>query len=158
MLTVGGLRCEGIENPLGVDADQPRLGWRLSSDERGDAQTAYQVLAASSAALLAQDRADCWDSGKVVSGQSRHVVYLGRPPSSSQQVFWKVRAWDARGAVSPWSAVASWTMGVLDTARGPGWQPGVSWISDAEMLKWERREAGFSSRDTDRQDAVKWVQ
>ncbi|OAM87445.1 hypothetical protein AW736_23050 [Termitidicoccus mucosus] len=157
-LTVDGLRCEGMENPLGIDADQPRLGWRLQSDERGDAQTAWQVLVASNAAMLAQDQADYWNSGKVVSCQSQHVVYLGRPPASSQQVFWKVRAWDARGAASPWSAVASWTMGVLDTARGPGWQPGVSWISDAEMLKWERRAAGFSSRDTDRQDTVKWVQ
>ncbi|MDR0352025.1 MAG: family 78 glycoside hydrolase catalytic domain [Opitutaceae bacterium] len=157
-LTVDGLRCEGMENPLGIDASQPRLGWRLQSDERGDAQTAWQVLVASNAAMLAQDQADYWNSGKVASCQSQHVVYLGRPPASSQQVFWKVRAWDARGAASPWSAVASWTMGVLDTARGPGWQPGVSWISDAEMLQWERRAAGFSSRDTDRQDSVKWVQ
>lgn len=57
-LAVAGLRCEQDVDPLGVDVPQPRLGWTLQSAERGQAQTAYQVLVASSSALLAQDQGD----------------------------------------------------------------------------------------------------
>jgi alpha-L-rhamnosidase len=35
------LRCEGIAEPLGIDVAQPRLSWRMRSDERGARQTAY---------------------------------------------------------------------------------------------------------------------
>ena len=48
-LTVAALRCEYVENPLGVDVPAPRLFWKLESKTRGQCQSAYQVLAASSA-------------------------------------------------------------------------------------------------------------
>ena len=60
-LAVGGLKCEQDVDPLGVDVAQPRLGWTLQAAGRGAAQTAYQVLAASSAAGLARDQGDLWD-------------------------------------------------------------------------------------------------
>ena len=31
-LRVGQLRCEYLENPLGIDVTQPRLNWVLDSD------------------------------------------------------------------------------------------------------------------------------
>src|ERR1035441_4077496 len=54
-MTVANLDCEHQENPLGVDVPQPRLSWVLQSSQRGDRQTAYQILAASSEALLNND-------------------------------------------------------------------------------------------------------
>jgi hypothetical protein len=43
------LRCEYLENPLGIDVLKPRLSWKLeaSPEARGLRQTAYQVLVAS---------------------------------------------------------------------------------------------------------------
>ena len=41
--TVTGLCCEDLEDPLGIDVTQPRLSWRIESDQRGQRQTAYQV-------------------------------------------------------------------------------------------------------------------
>ena len=38
------LRCEYLENPLGIETTMPRLGWTVTSDQRGEKQTAYQVL------------------------------------------------------------------------------------------------------------------
>ena len=42
------LTCEYEINPLGVDATQPRLSWLLTSNERGQMQSAYQVLVSNS--------------------------------------------------------------------------------------------------------------
>ncbi len=122
-ITVSHLRCEYRANPLGIDEALPRLSWSLASDERSQRQTAYQVLAASSREVLASDQGDLWDSDKITSAQTHLIVYQGKPLTSCQQVFWKVRIWDQDGDPSQWSPPATWTMGVLcDT----DWQ--ASWI------------------------------
>jgi hypothetical protein len=107
------LRCEWARDPLGVDVAQPRLTWKLASDTRGDRQTAYQVLVASSLDLLIQDKGDLWDSGKVKSDETVQLPYAGKVLKSSQQVYWKVRVWDLKRRVSDWSALEKWTMGLL---------------------------------------------
>jgi len=112
-VTVGDLRCEHLDNPLGIDATQPRLSWMLQSNERGVKQTAYQILVASSAAKLKSDQGDLWNSGKVASDESVLVAYAGKPLASRAECFWKVRVWDASGKASSWSKPASWTIGIL---------------------------------------------
>src|ERR1035437_1644902 len=72
------LRCEYLDNPLGIDTPQPRLSWVLESRQRAEKQTAYQILAASSEALLKADSGDLWDTGKVGSYQTLHVAYAGK--------------------------------------------------------------------------------
>jgi alpha-L-rhamnosidase len=106
------LRCEYRVNPLGLDEVQPRLTWRVASGERGQKQTAYQILVASSAATLKQNTGDLWDSGKVASSQTVNLVYAGQPLGSRQQCFWKVCVWDQDGKAQ-WSEPALWTMGLL---------------------------------------------
>lgn len=125
-LTPIELHCEFAREPLGVDVVQPRLFWQLTSDTRSDKQTAYEILAASSAELLAMDKGDLWSSGRVKSEETIHIRYAGKPLQSSQQVFWKVRAWDSGRKVSAWSSPATWTMGVLTEAD---WS-GAKWIGE----------------------------
>jgi alpha-L-rhamnosidase len=120
------LRCEYAENPLGVDVTTPRLFWKLAGDERGQRQTAWQIIAASAPDKLAAGQGDLWDSGRVMSDETTHVRYAGRALLSSAQVFWKVRVWDKDGEPSPWSTPASWTMGLLNE---PDWR--ARWISAA---------------------------
>ena len=126
-LVVTGLRCEYRVDPLGIDEARPRLGWVLESSQRGQAQTAYQVLVAGSEAALATDRGDLWDSGKVQGSDSVHVVYGGKPLASRTIYHWKVRAWDAAGRVSPWSAPARWETALLDASD---WA--ASWVNDGK--------------------------
>lgn len=114
-LTPVNLRCEYETNPQGVDIPQPRLFWTLESPERGQRQSAYQIVVASSISLLADDKGDLWDSGKVASDETTHIRYAGGKLKSSQQVFWKVRVWDRDDRPSAWSQPATWTMGVLNT-------------------------------------------
>jgi alpha-L-rhamnosidase len=112
-VTITDLRCENRDNPLGIDASQPRLSWVLNSDERGTMQKSYRVLVASNLANLLADEGDLWDSGVVDSEQSIQLNYAGKSLASNRQCFWKVRVWDQNGAVSGWSQPAIWTMGIL---------------------------------------------
>ena len=81
-LTPRYLRCEYLVNPLGIDVTEPRLSWIVEvadpANERAQKQTAYRVLVASSGDALAADRGDLWDSGKVDSSETAHVVYAGK--------------------------------------------------------------------------------
>jgi hypothetical protein len=129
-LSPANLRCEYAVNPLGIDAPDPRLFWTVESSQRGQKQTAYEILAASSPELLAQDKGDLWDSGKVATDETIQISYAGRPLESSQPVFWKVRVWDANGKRSAWSRPATWTMGIL---KPSDWS--AKWIAGSP--KWE---------------------
>src|ERR1035437_4361619 len=123
-LKVEGLKCEYRINPLGLDTSQPRLSWLLESPQRGQRQTAYQVLATSTADLLAKGKGDLWDSGKVASGESVQVAYAGQPLRPGQRVYWKVRTWDREGQPSGYSPAAWWEMGLLSPAD---WR--AAWIT-----------------------------
>lgn len=107
------LRCEYLQNPVGIDEVQPRLSWRVESDERGQKQTAYRILVASSHDLLTEGHADLWDSGRVASSRTIHIAYGGRPLLSRQVCFWRVKVWDREGSASEWSQTAQWSMGLL---------------------------------------------
>src|SRR6267378_6973811 len=110
-LTPVDLRCEYVSSPLGLDELHPRLTWRVESSDRGEKQTAYQIVVASAPDKL--DPPDLWDSGKVSSSQTVNVVYSGKPLTSRQLCFWKVKVWNKDGQPSPWSETARWTMGFL---------------------------------------------
>jgi alpha-L-rhamnosidase len=84
----------------------------VESSERGQKQTAYQILVASSAELLQANTGDLWDSGKISSSETMNIAYAGKPLVSRQQCFWKVCVWDQDGN-SKWSDPAVWTMGLL---------------------------------------------
>ena len=124
---VSNLRCEYLSAPLGIDVVKPRLSWVMESPLRGEKQTAYRVLVASSAELLKKDRGDLWDSGKVVSDQSIQVEYAGKTLESRMRCYWKVRIWDKDGKASDWSRPTSWTMGLLQPADWKG-----KWITQGE--------------------------
>lgn len=76
-------------------------------------QGSYRILVASSAEELAEDRGSLWDSGRVQSSQRLYVTYCGRPLTSHQSYYWKVRVWDQVGKASGWSAPAKWTTAIL---------------------------------------------
>jgi len=136
------LRCEHLKNPLGIDDAQPRLSWQLQpvspQGVRGQRQTGYQILVASTRALLDQDQGDRWDSGRVISDQSILVPYAGQPLSSRSACWWKVRIWDERDHVSAWSQPACWSMGLLTESD---WH-GAAWIGCDEPV-----DEGIETRD-----------
>jgi len=117
------LRCEYLVNPTGIDVIEPRLSWILKSERRSAAQSAYQILVASSDESLERAKGDLWNSGKVKSDLSNQVVYKGKTLKSRMRCYWKVRVWDGSGRVSAWSKPAMWTVGLL---KSEDWQ--AKWI------------------------------
>ena len=135
------LRCEYRVNPLGIDNVNPRLSWKIfdAKKTRGQKQTAFQVLVASSLKELAKDNGDYWDSGKQEVSRSVNNIYAGKSLNSGQQCYWKVRVWDAFGKVSEWSSSARFTIGLLNASDWKG-----SWIYKSDQVKtdynWYRKD------------------
>jgi alpha-L-rhamnosidase len=107
------LRCEYLVNPLGIDEQRPRLSWVMESGQRGQRQTAYQVLVAGDEKVLQKDRGNLWDSGKVAGEETTGIVYGGKGLASQQRCFWKLKVWDKDGKASTWSEPAAWSMALL---------------------------------------------
>jgi alpha-L-rhamnosidase len=110
---VSQLTVEFLNDPVGIDAKQPRLSWQLNSREKNVLQTAYEIRVAKDTADLAHNRQLVWQSGKVSSDKSLQRVYEGEHLQSGQKYCWQVRVWDNKGNVSHWSKVAFWQMGLL---------------------------------------------
>ncbi|MEM3465137.1 MAG: family 78 glycoside hydrolase catalytic domain [Thermoproteota archaeon] len=136
-LKAGKLRCEYRVNPLGIDVLKPRLSWIVESSERGQLQTAYQIIVSSTRLNLEKDIGDLWNSGKIQSDQTNQIEYSGKPLSSRMECWWKVRVWDKDGRPSKWSEPAHWTMGLLEP---DDWK--AKWIGYDEYAEWE--EPNFS--------------
>ncbi len=140
------LQCEFQKAPLGIDVRHPRLNWAMgpskTSNLRGQRQTAYRVLVASSLELLNLNKGDMWDSGKIASNKSIDVIYSGKPLKSGTRYCWKVQAWDKTSKPMAWSKPATWTMGFLD----PGdWK--AKWISHPSTSKVKVLSAIFETAD-----------
>jgi alpha-L-rhamnosidase len=129
-LHLTGLRCEYLVAPLGLDERAPRLSWRLESGRRGARQTAYRLRVASTPEQLAAGTADRWDTGRVESNQTTHIVYAGRPLLSRAVCHWCVEVWDEAGHTAV-SEPSFWTMGLLEKSD---WS--AQWIAaDPAMIQ-----------------------
>ena len=115
------LKTEYKDNPV-TDELQPRLSWELRSAIRGQEQTAYQLIVASSPSLLNESSADLWNTGKFKSNETNQIVYRGKALTPRTICYWKVRAWDKNGVPSAWSDVAKWEIGLISKSNwSAGW-------------------------------------
>jgi len=130
------LTCESLTTPLGMDETTPALSWQLQDTRRGAAQSAYQVQVATSAALLASDKPDVWDSGRVHSNQSLHVRYAGSALVAFKRYYWRVKIWDRDGRPYPPSEPTWWETGLLNPSN---WQ--AKWVSYEDDEHRSVREA-----------------
>ena len=147
------LRCEYLVDPLGIDATAPRLSWEMVDPRRGAVQTAYRILVADDPDKLRADDGNLWDTGKVDSDQSIHIVYAGKPLRARMRGWWKVRVWDRDGEPSPWSAPARWSMGLLEAGD---WQ--AKWIGDpTPPPPVSPPNNGFHSELANDPDTEKWI-
>jgi alpha-L-rhamnosidase len=135
-----GLTCEYQTNPLGIDVAQPVLGWKLSSDERNQYQTAYELVVALTEKDLGEDKNLVWKSGKVVSGQCFNIEYGGKRLRPFTRYYWRVKIYDRDGKASGWSPAAYWETAMLSSSD---WK--AQWIGDGSVAPQD--EADFYKDD-----------
>jgi len=113
-----GLLVNGVRNPLAIDRDTTRFTWMSKDTERGERQTAYQIVVLGSSSgdsTFSARRSEAktgqlfnastviWDSGKINSDQSASVEYTGEPLPAAARFWWKVRIWDQTGKPGEYS-------------------------------------------------------
>ena len=148
-------RTEGMTAPMGLDTNQPRFSWALQSKEQNVMQQGYQIQVASSPELLAQGRADLWDSGRVNSDASQWIVYAGAPLKSNQRAWWRVKSYTNKGE-SEWSGAEMFSVGLLKESHWRGQWIGMDraaeWDSDTQ---WSRLSARYLRKEFKTSKAIK---
>ena len=114
------LRCEYVENPVGVHSPHPALSWRGNSGRPGGQQTAYQIVMAPGPEELKAGEYTVWNTGKVESGCFCGIPYQGVPLTSARRVWWQVRIWDETNTPSAYSEPAFFEMGLLEESDWKG--------------------------------------
>ncbi|MFL6127001.1 family 78 glycoside hydrolase catalytic domain [Actinophytocola sp.] len=102
MLTVGPVRFEHLDHPLGLGVPRPRLSWQVRTDDPDWAQTAYE---------LARD-------GEVVRVESTEQVLVPwpfAPLTARERATVRVRV-ASGGMWSPWSEPSTVEAGLLSAA------------------------------------------
>ncbi len=131
------LRCEYLTDPVGIGTVEPRLSWQLPVGSRDHRQTAYRLIVSSHEMLLADNKGDLWDTGRVQRRTSSQIVYEGIPLKAGQRCYWKVRIWDEEDEASVWSQPAHWSVGLL-TAED--WRAEFISFRDASPVHRSRKE------------------
>ncbi len=120
MHSATSLKTEYLINPIGIDVLKPRFCWIMTDVTTGATQTAYQIQAASTVNALQAGNADLWDSGKVITDQSIHVIYGGKELSSRDLVYWRVKIWNENEIESAWSEITSFEIGLINNSEWVG--------------------------------------
>jgi alpha-L-rhamnosidase len=110
------LKCEYLRNPLAIESLHPRLSWILEENDpkkQNLSQKAYQIVVASTKALLDANKGDLWDTNKVLSNKNAHISYNGVILHSRQRAYWKVKVWDQNDSESEFSPDGLWETGFI---------------------------------------------
>ena len=132
------LLTENMKAPLGLGTRTPRFSWQIQSGKNSTIQTAYRILVASSREMLAEGKADLWDSGTVSSNEQLWIPYSGAKLKDNQRAYWTVRVTTNNGN-SEWAEPQLFSTGIIGEEHWSG-----RWIGIDELDKGE--SMGFKTR------------
>src|SRR4051812_6262913 len=118
--------------PLAV-IGRPRFGWVLRDPDRGEIQTAYELIV-NEVPIDGGTPGQIWRSGKVRSRQQSYVTPPRLRWEPDRSYTWKVRTWDRSDRASGFSKPADFSVALLDD----------NWQAD-----WIRRTGAPQSRNED---------
>ena len=150
-VSVGNLRTEYLENPLGLDKLQPRFQWEIEGggEQRGLAQVSYRIQVGTASA-----DGSVWDSKDVDSSKNYQVQYGGPPLASGGLYHWSVSVVtqtageDRQATTLAESAPAFFSMGMLTKAAwGAGSFIGTPAPSPPSTCPWFRKSFTLPADD-----------
>ena len=122
------LRCEHLVNPLGIDASNPRLSWRMNDDRIGAKQTGYRVWVNTDSIALSRGDGSVWDT-KWINSDQNLLSFSGKALEPFTKYFWQVEIADHLQQKAQ-SKIASFETGMMNSANWQG-----SWISDGTNIE-----------------------
>ena len=123
------LECEHLTNPIGIDAMNPRLSWRLDDPSVGAKQTAYQIIVGTDSLQVLRGIGNIWQTEKTLSNDQL-VVYKGKALKPFTKYFWTVLTWDKNGKISTKAPVSTFETGMMQSNNWQG-----AWISDSRDVQ-----------------------
>ena len=144
-ISIYDLKCEYMDNPIGLDEKTPRFSWKLKSDEDGKYQKAYQIKVELIVLNGNSNREIVWNSG-TINSSTIPAIYSGPELNSFSRYHWRVRVLDNRDQWSEWSENSCFVTGMMSKNDWKG-----SWISDGEGLSGnskDEKELHISERNS----------
>src|SRR5262245_9432946 len=136
------LTVDDDASPVAVDG-MPQFGWTVQDADRGEVQTAYEIVVATRPTTDPRDGSVVWTTGRVASDQQAYVDGTGLRLTPGSRYFWTVRTWDRAGSAGPFAQPASFGAGLGDGdwhaswIRRPGLDPEAA--ADFTLARTERR-------------------
>lgn len=127
------LRCEHLVGPIGTDAAQPRLSWKISSGAANFRQRAFQIFIHTDSNAIKQGHS-LFDLPRENSDSQLFILrQAGLEPFT--RYYWRVMIWDGKGEQIS-SGIRYFETGFLSRAAWQG-----SWISDSRSI--DKKEAPY---------------
>ena len=111
-MIIYNLRCESMENPIGISITKPRLTWNLRSEKRGVYQKAFRVTLEREIPGQEGSREQIFDSGPTEKKETAYILDE-TVLESSTRYFWNVEVTDQDGKVWKAPQDAWFEMGLL---------------------------------------------
>jgi alpha-L-rhamnosidase len=129
------LKCEYIVNPLGIDANNPRLLWSLQDSRFEAKQTSFQLIVGTDSLEVSKGTGNHWQTGQLNSA-AQLITYQGKALQPFTRYYWTVQVWDKDNQASPLAAPVWFETGMMESTNLPtgrqGWKG--AWISDSRDI------------------------
>ena len=119
------LTCEYLHNPLGIDTRVPRFSWTLTSIERNQLQSAYEIIVSDNLKQVQEGKGNIWSTGKNCFTKSIQVEYAGSALKPFTKYYWRIKVFNQKNEASSWSEINWFETAMLDPKD---WN--AKWISD----------------------------
>lgn len=124
-----GLKTEYLENPIGLDSQNPRFTWKMTNNEQGAKQSSYRILVSTDSVALRNNQGKLWNTGWIKS-ETNLAFYSGQLLKPFTKYFWRLDIADHVQKKNNKITISSFETGMMNSENWQG-----AWISDTENIK-----------------------